>query len=535
MPKASWLDRAVAVFSPQAAMRRLRARALFEAQARAYEGAAGGRRGSGWTSTGTAADAEVHAALPHLRNRMRDLVRNNPHAAKAVSTLVTHIVGDGITGRARTGDPKVDEKVDALWDAHCKTMDADGQLTFAGLQTLTCREMIEGGEALIRKRPRRAADRLPVPLQVQVIESDLLDVTRVGPMQDNDTFAIQGIEFDKIGRRVNYWLFPAHPGNNYLMYKVTLLSVRIPAEDVIHVYEKQRTQVRGVPWGSPVISNFRDLDDYEDAELMRKKIESCSVGVVTGGDELDMGIGVPVVGEEKEQAGVYDGDNVLVERFEPGMFFHLRGGRDVKFHTPAPTGSYEGYKRASLQTIAAGFRIPYELLSGDLAHVSFISGRLGLQEFHRLVSQVQKQIFIPTVCQRLWDWFVEAAITSGALPDRPGGYPVEWSCPPMPSTQPLDDAMADLIRVRGGHRSLFDVIAQVTGRNPKDVLAEVEEANALIDKLKLVLDSDPRAVAKTGALQIVGGGESAKAGDGKSPGSGATAKDAGRLLDEITN
>lgn len=528
---SNWLDRAIGVFAPLTALRRVKARAAFESASRSYEGAAGGRRGSGWTATGTAADAEVHAALPHLRNRMRDLVRNNPHAAKAVSTLVTHIVGDGITGRAKTGDAALDEKVDKLWADFCRKLDADGQLTFEGLQTLVCREMVEGGEALIRRWPRRMSDNLPVPVQVRVIESDLLDITRVGPMQDNNTFAIQGIEHDKLGRRVNYWLFPAHPGNNYLMYKVTLLSVRVPAADVIHVYEKQRTQVRGVPWGAPVIGNFRDLDDYEDAELMRKKIESCSVGVVTGGDETDMGIGVQLEGDEKEQAGVYDGDNVLVERFEPGMFFHLRGGRDVKFHTPAPTGSYEAYKRASLQTIAAGFRVPYELLSGDLAHVSFISGRLGLQEFHRLISQVQRQIFIPTVCERVKEWFIEAAVLSGALPDRADGYPFEWSPPPMPSTQPLDDAMADLVNVRGGSESLLTVIARRTGRNPREVLAEMAATNKILDDLGLVLDSDPRRVAKTGALQVASDeAEAGSGGAGSKSGGGATVKDAGRLL-----
>ena len=43
------------------------------------------------------ADVAVAIALDAgaiLRNRMRDLVRNNPHAAKAVSAWVSNIVGD---------------------------------------------------------------------------------------------------------------------------------------------------------------------------------------------------------------------------------------------------------------------------------------------------------------------------------------------------------------------------------------------------------------------------------------------------------
>jgi capsid protein len=39
-----------------------------------------------------------------------------------------------------------------------------------------------------------------------------------------------------------------------------------------------------VPWFAPVILKLRDLDDYDDAELVRKKIEACFAAFVTGAD-----------------------------------------------------------------------------------------------------------------------------------------------------------------------------------------------------------------------------------------------------------
>ena len=51
-----------------------------------------------------------------LRDRMRDLVRNNPHAAKAVAVLVNKIIGAGIMPRAASGDDTLDRKVDALFE-----------------------------------------------------------------------------------------------------------------------------------------------------------------------------------------------------------------------------------------------------------------------------------------------------------------------------------------------------------------------------------------------------------------------------------
>ena len=197
--------------------------------------------------------------------------------------LVNNIIGAGIMPRAASGDDKLDRTVDALfnrWTAEC---DADGQLDFYGLQTLICREMVEAGEVLVRRRLRRSSDGLPVPLQLQVLEADFLDATESGALGDGRL--VQGIEFDPMGKRRAYWLHAAHPGDAWGALQGGLGSRPVPATEIAHVYEKQRTQARGVPWGAPVIRSLRDLDDYEVAELVRKKTEACVTAIVFGDDE----------------------------------------------------------------------------------------------------------------------------------------------------------------------------------------------------------------------------------------------------------
>lgn len=497
MAGASWLDRAIAVVSPGAALRRVRQRAAFDIAARSYDGAGRGRNSAGWKSVGSSADAIIDGASKLLRERMRDLVRNNPHAAKAVGALVSNFVGNGIMPRPRTGNEAMDQRVSELWDAWIKRCDADGQLDYYGMQTLAVREMIEGGEVLIRRRRRRTSDGVPGNIQLQVVEADLLDSAREGPMQTGG-FAIQGVEFSSIGQRTGYWLFPAHPGNNYVSMRLSLQSNFVPAADVIHLYEKQRTQVRGVPWGAPSMSALRDLGDYELAEIVRKKIESCMVGVVVGGDEVDMAINPAAPADLPP--GVVGSDGNIIEKFEPGMFAYARGGKDIKFSQPAATGQYENYKRSMLHTVAAGFRLPYELLTGDLSQVNYSSIRAGLQEFRRLVEAVQWQIIIPIFCERVWTWFIEAHQLSGELP-LAGNYRVEWSTPKFWSVDPLKDATADLLEIRMGSKTLFEVIAE-RGRDPKAVIAEIGEINAMLDALGLKLDSDPRQLTKQGQIQV---------------------------------
>ncbi len=487
MDRVSWLDRAIGTVAPQIALRRLLARHSFDTLARGYDGAAKGRRTDGWRTPGTSADTEVAVAGALLRDRMRDLVRNNPHAAKAVSVLVNNIVGSGIIPRAASGNDKIDAQANRLWTSWAAQCDADGQLDFLGLQTLACRQMIEAGEVLLRRRPRRPSDGLEVPLQLQVLEADMLDSGRNGDLSDGGR-VVQGIEFDPIGRRRSYWLFAQHPGDNAVSLKRRIDSLAVPASDILHLYEKQRMQVRGVPWGTPVMRPLRDLDDWTQAELVRKKTEACVVGIVLGADEAEQGIAPSVV----------DADGNRVEQFEPGLIAYARGGKDIKFNQPATTAGVSEWLRSQLQIVAAGFRIPYELMTGDLSQVNYSSIRAGLVEFRRLIDAVQWQIFVPVFCQPSWDWFTAQAWAAGLLPQPK--IAVEWQPPRFEAVDPLKDAMADLLAMRSGTMTLAQAIAR-QGNNPDAVLAEIAATNTKIDTLGLILDSDPRHVTKTGILQ----------------------------------
>jgi lambda family phage portal protein len=483
----SWLDRAVAVISPVAATKRALARQAFDGLARGYDGASKGRRTDGWRTAGTSADTEVGMASALLRDRMRDLVRNNPHAAKAVSVLVNNIIGAGIMPRAVSGNEELDKTVNKLWGQWSRQCDADGQLDFYGLQTLICREMVEAGEVLVRRRMRKTSDGLNVPMQLQILEADFLDATRNGETAGKDRL-VQGVQFDGIGRRKAYWIHESHHGDAFGAIQGGFQSKAVSAADIVHVYEKQRVQVRGVPWGAPVIRSLRDLDDYEVAEIVRKKTEACVTAIVFGDDETQQGVAPAVT----------DADGKHVEQFEPGLIAYARGGKDIKFNQPAATGGYAEYKRASLHTVSAGFRVPYELLTGDLSQVNYSSIRAGLVEFRRMIDAVQWQLFIPMLCQPVWNWFTEAAWVAGHIPESV--VPVEWSPPKFEAVDPMKDAMADLLSIRSGTMTLAEAIAR-QGRNPDAVLAEIASMNAKLDAAGIVLDSDPRRVTKTGSAQ----------------------------------
>jgi lambda family phage portal protein len=492
-----WLDSVVGWLSPDAGARRLVARRRFEAlrgaEARSYTGAAKGRHTDGWRTGATSADAEIAIGGRLLRDRARDLVRNNPHAARALTILATNIIGEGIMPRPKSGDAGRDAQAKALFEDWAAKCDGDGQLDFYGLQTLAVREMIEGGDVLSRRRWRRAADNLPAPMQIQLLEGDFLDSSLDGP-RANGNQVWEGIEFDQIGQRVSYRLYRQHPGDASLASLAGgYASSVVPAADIAHLYEKQRTQRRGASWFAPIMRRARDIDDYDFAEGIRKKTEASMVGVVYGDDDT-----APGVTGTQGQAKVVDSKGNIVEKFSPGLIAYLQGGKEIKFNTPSAVGGYEEYKRVTAREIAAGLRVPYALLTGDGSQENFSAQRYLLVEFRRFCSVVQWQIVIPMLLEPWWRWFCEAAQIAGKL-DVPY-VPVEWSPPKWEAIEPYKDAMADLLTQRMGNRSWREVTA-ARGYDPDDVLREIASHNAELDRLKVILDSDPRNTTMSGVLQ----------------------------------
>lgn len=486
---------------------------------RDFEAARTGRQNADWLAPSTAANMEIRKSIPVLRNRARAMVRNNGHAENALNTLTANLVGEGIRPRSATGKRNVDKKVNALWDEWAKTADPFHGLDIYGVQALAVRAWLESGEVLIRRRIRRMDDGLAVPLQVEVIEADQLDHTRIAALETGGKI-VQGVEFDPINRRAAYWLLPFHPGDQLLSVAAFSIpgwtSKAIPASDVIHLFKPSRPgQVRGIPWLAPVLQDIHDLDDYSYAERVRKRIEACMVAFVIGNTPNDLS-----PDEDGIAPSVEDAEGNPIEEFTPGMVALVRDGKEVRVHAPSASPDYANFKKTELMEIAAGLGITYEQLTGDLSNVTFASYRVGRVELFRKIRGLHKTILVPKLCSTMWSWFIEIAVASGKLPIRADNYPCKWQEPRFESIERDKDAIADKANLRNGTDDLFNIIAS-WGRDPMEVLEQIAEVNAILDRLGLVLDIDPRKVTAAGSGPTPAGndaGDGTKAGDGTAEG-----------------
>ncbi|ABB56765.1 phage portal protein [Synechococcus elongatus] len=466
------LDDLIAWVSPKAALERERARLTLE-RVRGYDGAKGGRRTAGWTTQGSSANTEIARDSPKLRERSRDLSQNNGWALRARDVIVSNVVGAGIVGQPKHSSKRRDLAAKKLWEAWAGSTlcDADGRHDFHGLQALAMKTIVESGEVLIRKLPRQAKDGLPVPLQLQLLEPEHLDVTRDADLGGNRKI-VQGIELDASGQRVAYWLYPTHPGEA-TAGSSTLKSSRVPAADIAHVYRLDRPgQRRGVPWVSPVMIDVKDLNDYEKAQLLKQKIAACFAAFVV----------------ETEAPELAPDDDEIIDTLEPGAVEILPPGRDIRFANPPSNDGYEPYVRQLLHKIAAGYGITYESLTNDYSQVNFSSGRMGHIEFARNIDTWRWQMLIPQMCSPVWTWFVEAAGLTGALLD---GTTITWTPPRREMIDPTKETEAVKAAVRAGLKSWSEAVRE-QGEDPDAVAAELAEDLKRFDELGLVLDSDPR-------------------------------------------
>jgi lambda family phage portal protein len=501
-----WLDRGIGWLFPGWGLSRLRSRAALQVigqVARSYEGAKRTRRTSNWVAGGNAANAEIAPAINTLRNRSRDLVRNNPYARRAVAKLVSASIGTGIMARPEAAVAKV-------WKKWCAEADYEGQLNFYGLQAMIGRTVFESGECLVRRMREGSGYSGSVPLKLQVLEPDYIDSTRVGPT-DNGNYIIAGIEIDPGGRRVAYWLWDQHPGE-LVTFPMQLRSRRVDAAEIIHVYEKERPgQLRGVPRLAVSMIKLRDLDDYEEAELVRKKIEACFAAFVTSPETSRP------IAEAATTTDSATGKVTRTETVSPGMIEYLKPGEEVNFGSPNSALGYADYTASQLHAIAAGAGVTYEQLTGDFSRVNYSSMRGGTLEFRELVELWRWMYFIPMVCEPIFKWWVEAAYVAGKV--RTNDYDVIWTAPKFEWVDPLKDVQGEKLETISGFKTLSAILRE-RGEDPDEVFAEYKKERETLKQMGLTFDASAitaKAVdsASTDGTDPAEGSDGTPAGDTK--------------------
>lgn len=471
-------------------------------QARAYDGASVNRLTGDWSALNTSADSEILTSLRILRSRSRQLVRDNEYAKHVVRLLTNNVVGTGIGMQAQVMSAgkklqtKINDSIEAAWEKWTKktTCHTAGLLSFAEIERLCMVQLVTAGEAIIRKI-RQPMGGGKVPLALEVMEADqLLDNWQTARAPNGNAIRM-GVEIDDWHRPVAYWFSPKHPGDYQFTTFEPSRFVRVPAEDIIHLYTIERwPQSRGEPWFHAALKTLHNVGGYEEAEIVKARASANVVGFIRSPE--------PPGGD-----ATVNGRNILDT--EPGTWQTLLPGEDVAgFNSAAPNAAVEPFLRYMLRKICVGVGVSYESGSRDYSQSNYSSSRMAL-----LDDRDNYRVLQGFICRNLrWDVhreFLDAAVLVGEVkvgadyytnPDKYQAVrfkPRGWSW-----IDPAKEVAAYKMAVRSGFMTTGDVISQTSpDSDVEDTYKRFQQERDMAVEMGLVFDTDPAAVNDKGQVQ----------------------------------
>lgn len=402
---------------------------------RNYDAASGSPRWPAW-ATLSAPVAQTHAAAYVAGSRAGFAVGSTPMAASLASVYTDALFPDAPSVKLANSNRAVEQEF-ALWLA----------ANTAALR-LVVRSQFVNGEGLARMRVDRNGQ-----LQLQVLNPEQLDRSINQDLADGGRI-VAGVELSAQEEVIAYHILPDAVDQPF----ATIAPARrIPAEDVIHVFEqKVPGQRRGISELAPVLTRLHELSKLQDAMLAR-----ANTAALFGGFVQD------VTGQAFGDANATPPTADL--SLEPGALRILPPGTTVTFPTMPDTGDAPALVKVMQHEICAGVGMPYALVTGDMKDSNYSSSKLGLEAFKRRIKALRASLLIPTVIEPLYRrWALlrllngQASIISNAT----------FLFPDWASIEPKKEAEADVILLNAGLRSRAEIIS-ARGRDIQDVDQEI--------------------------------------------------------------
>lgn len=416
-PKPTGFEKFLAVISPAAAEKRYRTRCAL-AFAESYYGGSKSRRGVSEYNPGNGdADADTLGVLPTLRDRSRDLSRNNSIAGAALRTNRTSIVGTGLKLQARPNrellkltDDQADaweNLVEAEWSLFCDSCDWDGVQNFSALQDLAFGSVLESGDVLVntpyRKDPGQAYG-----LKIQLIEADRISNKEHTP----DTINLSGGVVRENGRVVQYHVAKTHPGSQVGEHKYEWDTLSAWGDNGrrnawLLLYRERIGQYRGIPYLAPVIEDLKQLGRYKEAELMAAVVASMFTVFIKGadGNGLDLSDTFQETGGSRSDSSFKMGNGAILD---------LGENEEIQIANPGrPNQAFEQFVSAIVAEIGARLELPAEVLNKRFQ--SSYSAALGAFLEAWRYFKVRRAWLSDSFCRPIYELFLTEAVFSGRV------------------------------------------------------------------------------------------------------------------------
>ena len=409
-----------------------------------------------WRPKLKSGDAELRKDLKFIIARARDLSRNNSVVSGAIAKICRNVIRNGLKIKSQIRNKNelnetLNKEIDDIFKTWSKLKICDyyGFDTFYTMQKNVLRLMYIDGDCFIRKIYDSSFIKLGLPpLRMQIIESDMIDLTVDGRLK-NGNKAKRGIEFNNKDCVTAYYFYSIHPSEGFPK------TVRVPANDIIHIYIKNRPSLsRGVSSLSSIIMDMYDLNEYRRYEMIGAKV-AASFGVFVKSN-------IPEVIRGQNNSN----NKKLPTYIDAGRIHMLPHGTEIQIASHnRPPSSYKPFVNNSLKFASTGVGMSYSSFSNDYTDSSYSSERSATLEERLTYSELQ-DIIDEKLNAPVWKWFIECLFLSNIinLPDffnKKHIYSISYNClkPGWNWVDPLKDSKAAEIELQNKTNTRREILS----------------------------------------------------------------------------
>lgn len=447
--------------------------------ARKFEAAAVNRLSASWLAGSASMDEDLRSSLDAIRNRSRDLFKNDAYAAKFGRMVRNNVVGaQGFILQAAAVEPDgkpdaaANKAIENAWYRQCRpgNFDTTGKLGGDDFWRAVAVTLPRDGEVLIRKV--RGAGRGEFGYQLQLLDVARLDTNYNVEAVGTSNAIIMGVEVDAYRKPVAYHLFKS------LRSGLHRERERVPAEEIMHLFVPwDAEQTRGIPWMHAGMQLLRQLGGYREAAVIAARVGATKMGFYIRKDDAQP------PGEGADDQGNF------TQSAEPGSFDVLPDGYGLESWNPAyPHEQFDAFCKAALRGISSAFGVAYPSLGNDLEGVNFSSIRSGVLEEREEWMVIQSWLIAVALVPVFEDWLswslMRGAIrlpNGSALPAGKADKFMEhtWQGRRWSWVDPLKDVKASVEAIHNNLASPQQIAAQ-TGRDLVDVLDDIQRYHDML-------------------------------------------------------
>lgn len=449
------------------------------------------------SSVETQIDKEIQAGGRALRARARILASNNEYVRRFLNLFVANVVGpNGHTFQSNVTElllqakkwKRVPDKVANMKIAEgfldwqrSENCSADGRYTYSTVQKLLATYYARDGEVFIHRVYDKKSKHL---LKLQIIPPEAVDET-YNAILINKNVVVMGVEIDKWRRPVAYWIKKVVP--EYQIYGFSAYGFereRIPASEIIHWFDSEYSnQTRGYTRLASAMLHLHWLKGYENAAVTNARFSAGKMGFF--GDSKDEDID-ELETEEQAESDESTKSDVVIDA-SPGTFSDIGNKKFYPFDPQYPTQQHEMFVRTTLRGAAAGLGLAYSSLANDYSTANYSSLRAELLVERRMWLNEQQK-FIDDVQKKIFAWWLEAALTGGAVNLPMSKYaklnqPI-FTGPRWAWVDPVKDVQAVRMELESLLTSPYDIAAD-RGYDLEQLYRDIAEARDLAAEYEL--------------------------------------------------